>query len=167
MTAGRQRPIVTLRPAQADDATRVMEWRNDADAVRFSITRRPVSQAEHLRWFAAQLKSQGVRLWIAEEAGNPVGQVRLDVAGDTGTVSIAVASPHRGRGLGARMLRALIESVAGQEDVRRLMALTHPENVPSLRAFQQAGFRRAGRRADGFLVLELQVPARIGVADTP
>jgi RimJ/RimL family protein N-acetyltransferase len=150
---------VTLRPARSDDAERVREWRNDGDAVRFSVTGRPVSAAEHQRWFTAILAGGDVRLWIAEEAGEAVGQVRLDVTEATGTVSIAVAGEHRGRSLAVSMLRALIEVVAADGDVRRLTALTHPDNTSSLRAFERAGFRRQEAPEGGFLVLVRDVSA--------
>lgn len=162
MTSAGQRPAVTLRPARADDAGRVMEWRNDGDAVRFSVTGRPVSAAEHQRWFTTMLANGDVRLWIAEEAGEAVGQVRLDVTDGTGTVSIAVAREHRGRGLAVTMLRALIEVVAADGDLRRLEALTHPENTSSLRAFERAGFRRREAREGGFMVLLCELPAGAG-----
>jgi RimJ/RimL family protein N-acetyltransferase len=158
MTAAGQRPAVTLRPARNDDAGRVMEWRNDGDAVRFSVTGRPVSAAEHRRWFTAMLADGDVRLWIAEEAGEAVGQVRLDVTEATGTVSIAVAREHRGRGLAVTMLRALIEVVAAEGGLGRLKALTHPDNVASLRAFEGAGFRRDEAHDGGFLVLVRELP---------
>jgi UDP-2,4-diacetamido-2,4,6-trideoxy-beta-L-altropyranose hydrolase len=158
MTAAGQRPAVRLRPARTADADRVMEWRNDGDAVRFSVTGRPVSKAEHRRWFTALLADRHVRLWIAEEAGVAVGQVRLDVTDGTGTVSIAVAREHRGRGMAVSMLRAMIEVVAADGDLRRMTALIHPDNAASLRAFERAGFRRVGAPNGGFLVLLRQLP---------
>jgi RimJ/RimL family protein N-acetyltransferase len=161
MTAAGQRPAVTLRPARQDDAARIREWRNDGDAVRFSVTGRPVSTAEHRRWFTALLADASARLWIAEQAGTALGQVRLDVADGTGTVSIAVAPEHRGRGVAVAMLGALVDSVAGDQDVRRLRALIHPDNASSLHAFERAGFRRAGAAEGGFVVLLRQVPAGV------
>jgi UDP-2,4-diacetamido-2,4,6-trideoxy-beta-L-altropyranose hydrolase len=159
MTAAGQRPAVMLRPARTADADRVMEWRNDGDAVRFSVTGRPVSEGGHRRWFTALLADRHVRLWIAEEAGEAVGHVRLDVTDGTGTVSIAVAREHRGRGIAVAMLHAMIEVVAADADLRRLKALIHPDNASSLRAFERAGFRRQEAPDAGFLVLLRQLPA--------
>lgn len=159
MTGAGQRPAVTLRPARTADADRVLEWRNDGDAVRFSVTGRRVCKAEHRRWFTALLADRHVRLWIAEEAGATVGQVRLDVTDGVGTVSIAVAREHRGRGIAVTMLHAMLEVVAADGDLRRLKALIHPDNVSSLRAFERAGFRRADVPEAGFLVLLRQLPA--------
>ncbi|MEO8899526.1 MAG: GNAT family N-acetyltransferase [Candidatus Dormibacter sp.] len=167
MTAAGRHPAVTLRHAREDDADRVMEWRNDGDAVRFSVTGRPVSEVEHRKWFRALLADRRVRLWIAVDAGKAVGQVRLDVTEGTGTVSIAVAKEHRGRGIAVSMLLTLIEAVAGEDDLRRLKALTHPDNAASLRTFERAGFRRVGAPEGGFLVLLRQLPEGARPGDAP
>ena len=146
---------MTLRPAGEEDSERVMAWRNDPDAVRFSVTGRPVTSEEHRAWFA-RLRSHGSRshLWIAEERGAPVGQVRVDVDGDVGTVSIAVAPDRRGQGLGTAMLRAVSGQAPGALALTRLVALVRVDNPASLRAFEAAGFHRAGVARDAFLELE-------------
>lgn len=151
---GRNRPAtVKLRRARENDAPQLLEWRNDADSVRFSASRRPVSEGEHREWLAHRLSRPKPHLWIAEADGCAVAQVRLDVVEGTGTVSIAVGREHRGRGFGAATLRAMIEAIAGADDVRRLRALTDPANTASLHLFEGVGFRRAEASPTGFLVL--------------
>jgi RimJ/RimL family protein N-acetyltransferase len=148
---------IVLRPATPGDAAQLLEWRNEPDVVRFSISGRPVEPSEHSQWLAARLDDPERRLWIAEEAGDPVGQVRVDLASGTGTVSIAVAPAHRGRGVGSSVLRALLVEIEADLGVRDLRAVVHPENAASLRAFERAGFQDAGRTQRGFLVLERSV----------
>lgn len=146
---------MTLRRAREDDAPLLREWRNEADAVRFSATARPVSLAAHARWLAARLADTGTRLWVAEEARVPVGQVRVDLTdGSTGVVSIAVAAAARGRGIGQAMLRAAIAEIAQEGAAIQLRAVIHPDNAASLRAFERVGFRRTRSDERGFVVLE-------------
>lgn len=153
--AGESSPRVTLRPARAGDAKVLREWRNDAMAVRFSVSARQVSAAEHDRWLAERLADPATRLRIAEEEGVPVGQVRIDIAGATGAVSIAVAAEARGRGLGQAMLRAMLDEVGQRGGATlTLTAVAHPDNTASIRTFERVGFRRRGSRATGFVVLE-------------
>jgi RimJ/RimL family protein N-acetyltransferase len=134
-----------------------MEWRNDADAVRFSVSGRAVTAEEHEAWFASIGEKAGTLLWIAEEEGSPVGQVRVDVDDGVGIVSIAVGAEHRGRRVGSEILRAMLAEMNAGATVRLLKALTHPDNAASLRMFERAGFHLTPVRERGFLVLECSV----------
>jgi RimJ/RimL family protein N-acetyltransferase len=154
---------VTLRPVREEDSGLLFEWRNDADAIRLSGTGRPVTREDHETWFAARLADPRGYLWIAEETGNPVAQVRVDVNGRMGVVSIAVDAAYRGRGFGTEVLRQMVSEMADQTRVILLCALVHPDNGPSVRAFEKAGFRLRPAMQDGFKVLEWRVHAsRIG-----
>lgn len=157
LTTGRSRPLVTLRAARSHDVALIRDWRNDPEAVRFSVTGRPVSDSEHARWFSATLANPTKQLWIAEEHGVPVGQVRVDITGDAGVVSIAVAAAARGRGLGQQVLRGALAEIDRQHIVTRLTALTHPDNLASIHAFEEAGFRRRNELEGGFIVLEMRL----------
>jgi RimJ/RimL family protein N-acetyltransferase len=148
------RPDVTLRAARDEDGDRLLEWRNDPESVRFSVSGRPVAPDEHIRWFTGVRDGRtNSRLWIAEKNGTAVGQVRVDAEGDTGTVSIAVAAGRRGQGLGTAILRAMLSEIAAGGSPHRLTAAVHCDNHASQRAFEAAGFRRRSEDG-GFLALE-------------
>jgi RimJ/RimL family protein N-acetyltransferase len=157
LTVERKTPDVTLRAAREDDVTLVRALRNDADAVRFSTSARPVSDAEHARWFSSALADPRTHLWVAEENGVAVGQVRVDVDGETGVFSIAVAAAARGRGLGQAMLRLALAEIERQRGVTTMTAVTYPDNPASIHAFEQVGFRRREVTEDGFVVLDLEL----------
>ncbi|MGA7988068.1 MAG: GNAT family N-acetyltransferase [Candidatus Dormiibacterota bacterium] len=146
-------PRITLRRAGEHDADLLFEWRNDPDAVRFSVSGQPVTREDHERWFAMRRDDPSVHLWIADEHGIPVAQVRVDVVPPAGVVSVAVAVSHRGRGLGSEVLRAMVSEIAEDDRVRVLRALVHPDNAHSIRAFERAGFHRSGDIEGGFNVL--------------
>jgi RimJ/RimL family protein N-acetyltransferase len=151
-------PLVTLRFARDDDAERLLDWRNEADAVRFSVSGRHVTGDDHARWFAARGHDPRVHLWIAEVDGTPVGQVRVDNETDgVGLVSVAVDPAHRRRGIGSEMLRAMAATVAAETTLRVLRALVHQDNVQSIRAFEKAGFLMTAANEGGFSVLESDV----------
>lgn len=145
---------VTLRGAVDDDARRLLVWRNDVDAVRFSVSGRPVTAEDHKRWFASRRDDPQGRLWIAEEGGTPVGQVRVDVTDGVGVVSVAVAPEHRRRGIGSAILRAMVAEITADDGVRTLRAVVHPDNAQSIRAFERAGFRLTAESSRRFSVLE-------------
>ena len=158
LTAGRHRGLrVALRRATGRDADLLFEWRNDPDAVRFSVTGQTVSPSDHAAWISRRIADPGTRLWIAEEAGEAVGQVRVDIEGAEGTVSIGVAAGRRGRGLGTAILEAMVVELEHDGSVRRLRALVHAENRASLRAFERAGFVPHGIGDHGFAVMERSI----------
>jgi spore coat polysaccharide biosynthesis protein SpsF len=146
--------VVTLRPATINDAARVLAWRNDAEAVRWSTRSGGVDRAEHERWFAAILDDPGYRMMIAEFDGDAIGSVRVDVNDGIGVVSIVIDPEWRGRGYGRAVLHALEDELAADCQVRGLEAVVHPGNERSLRAFEANGFAEvAAARDDGMRVL--------------
>ncbi len=139
----RARPAVGdlhLRPAFADDRDFILRLRNDRDAVAFSQSGRAVPFEEHRRWFEQSLQVPATRIWIGELDGTAVGQIRVDVRDATGTVSIAVDPAQRGHGRSVEMLRLLQRTLLEDEQITTLVAQVHPENSPSLRAFERVGF---------------------------
>jgi RimJ/RimL family protein N-acetyltransferase len=144
-----------LRDVRDEDADRLLRWRNDANAIRFSVSGRAVTSAEHVAWLAARRRDRATRLWIAEQDGSAVGQVRVDVSQRIGKVSIAVAPEHRGQGIGIAVLAAMVDAMGDDGSIDCLQALVHPDNAVSLRLFERAGFRRLQAMQAGFVVLEV------------
>ncbi len=136
---------VVLRPARRDDAERLLGWANDRATREASFNRAPITWPAHVAWLTAVLGDPDRRLWIAEEAGVPIGQVRVDRLPDgVGLVSIALASDARGRGLGREALRIAVAGAADQLGIRRARAVVLASNLPSRRLFEGAGFRPVG-----------------------
>jgi RimJ/RimL family protein N-acetyltransferase len=133
-----------LRPAVSADADRLLDWRNEDEAVRTSRSGRRVGTAEHRAWLGRRLAIAEPRLWVAERAGEAVGSVRIDLDAGTGVVSVLVAPSHRGRGVGTAMLRALLDEARGDPAVDLLVAEIRTDNDASRRAFVRVGFVVAG-----------------------
>lgn len=74
---------------------------------------------------------------MAEYDGQLVGTVRFDYEGNEAELSWTIAPEHRGKGYGAAMLR----SAVAREPKRVLIAKIKPENGPSVRIAQAAGFK--------------------------
>ena len=130
-----------LRPARADDAAWLFDWANDPATRAASFDRAPIPWPDHVAWLAAVLAAPDRRLWIAEEAGVPVGQVRVDRGPDgLGVVSIGLAPGARGRGLGRVALQMGIAAATRELGIRRARAVVMATNVASRRLFEGAGF---------------------------
>lgn len=136
---------VTLRPARLEDGERVFEWRNASVTRKYSRNPTPLSLKSHLRWWEASLGDPSRILLIAETAAMAVGVIRFDVDGSSAEISIYLDPDQRARGLGPATLAAGSAWIgAAREQVTRLTAVISDENAASLRAFEKAGFRRAG-----------------------
>ena len=141
---------IELRPARPDDARRLFEWANDPATRAASFDRAPIPWQEHVVWLAAVLADPDRRLWIAEEAGAPVGQLRVDRApGGAGTVSIGLAPAARGRGLGPVVLRMGVAAAVRELGIGRARAVVMAANLPSRRLFEGAGFAAVAAAAAG------------------
>jgi RimJ/RimL family protein N-acetyltransferase len=133
---------VELRLATPRDAEVLFAWRNDPDTRRNSASVALVTWEEHVRWIERTLADPSRRLYVAYLGDDAVGTVRLDFA-DEAVISITVAPPHRGKRLAVALIRAACVAARG----RRVVASIRPENVPSIRAFERAGFHYVGVEA--------------------
>lgn len=145
---------VRLRAATLNDAAPLHAWANDPLTRRMSFSTEPIPWATHLPWLTGRLANPECRLAIGEdEAGEALGQVRLDRAGTTATLSVGLAPEARGRGLAARLVRlAAVECLDGGW-CRLVEARVRPENAASLATFRRAGFTDRGLSAGSGSVL--------------
>lgn len=137
---------LVLRPVCPEDESLLLEWRNDPDTRRQSIVAMPVSRDDHRRWFRNQLATTDRScLLVAELAGEPIGQVRVDrVAPGVGELSVSVAIGARGRRVGRRLIAEGSEAAAVRLGLVEIVAVVKPANVASLRAFEAAGYKTEG-----------------------
>ncbi len=132
---------MAIRPARAEDAERVLVWRNDPVTIAQSFSRHAISAAEHLKWWTDSLAHAARDLWIAEVDGAPVGHFRVDIEAEVGEVGVVVAPEARGRGLCAPIVRGGSEaSLERHPRLAELVALIRPLNRASARCFERAGY---------------------------
>ena len=161
-----ERARVTLRAATPDDAARLLEWANDPATRAASFDRDPISWDDHVEWLAGVLADPDRRLWIAEEAGMPVGQVRIDREPDgAGVVSIGLADGARGRGLGAAVLRMGLAAAGRALGISRARAVVRASNAASRGLFEGAGFHAVAGGPVGDLPEALVLETEIAVVE--
>ena len=81
--------------------------------------------------------------WLITLGDLVVGECGTHGAPDPGGVveiGYGLAAPYRGRGYGRQTVRALAHWLLGQPGITAVLAHTDPENVPSRRSLQSAGF---------------------------
>jgi RimJ/RimL family protein N-acetyltransferase len=139
--------MISVRPATAGDADRLLAWANDPITRATGFYPAPIDSATHDRWLHDRLSSPTSRLYVGLEDGRPIGMVRLDLEADGRVeVGISVAPDSRGRGIGRALLEAgLAAGLADSDlDVAVFVARIRPENAASIALFAGAGFEPAG-----------------------
>ena len=145
---------VHLRAATRNDAALLHAWANDPLTRRMSFSTAPIPWETHLPWLTGRLATPDCRLYIGEdETGAALGQVRLDRAATTATLSIGLAPEARGRGLAARLVRLAAVECLHSGWCRLVEARVRPENAASLATFHRAGFTDQGLTAGSGSVL--------------
>ncbi len=148
--AGLPTARVELRAATVEDAEFLFALRTDPEVDRHSFGPAP-TWPDHLDWLRATLADDRSRLMIAEQRGEPVGQVRLDRGDAEDELSIALVEQRRGCGLGPLVIEAA-SALADGDVVARIAT----GNERSIAAFGRAGFfpeTGSGGGADEVVVL--------------
>lgn len=134
---------LSLRPADASDAERLLAWRNHEANRRWSFDSSPIPREDHLRWFDRAIADPARILLVGEHDGEGVGVLRYDLAGEVATVSVYLAPEHHGRGIGGPLLRAGSAWLRTHSPaIRRIDAEILEVNAASRKAFEQAGYHR-------------------------
>ena len=87
---------------------------------------------------------QWCRFWVAQEKGEIIGCIALEVLerGRGEVSSFFIAPEHQGRGIGKRLMLALV-TIANTQGITQLQE--HPDPV-SVKHYQRLGFRIEGAK---------------------
>jgi aminoglycoside 6'-N-acetyltransferase len=155
--------VLTIRRATIDDAPCVERWDLDPDVIACSTddpdAEEAFADAEWAQEFAAN--SDASCHYIAELDGRPIGAMQVidphlepthywgEITPNLRAIDIWIGAPQdRGRGLGASMMRAVIERCfADGADAIVIDPLA--SNLRAHRFYERLGFRVVERRAFG------------------
>ena len=135
---------LTWRFAHDCDCTLYFDWANEPLVRKNAHQQSIITWENHEKWFRDRLCSDSLML-VFFHGNIPVGQVRVDRDGEKGTIDYSVDANYRGRNLGSAMLKILITMLEKCGSRLYLSAIVKPENVPSIRAFENSGFMFHGR----------------------
>ncbi len=136
-------PALRLRPATAEDAHRLLAWRNDPLTRQASHTSDPVALSDHLAWLHRVLGRSDVELYIVELDEVPSGTVRAQRVEQGHLLSWTTAPEARGRGVARRAVTMLASMHEGP-----LIAEVKRENIASAKVALSAGLT-LDREVDG------------------
>lgn len=93
--------------------------------------------------------------WFALVDETPVGQVSVqdtNLMMQTLEIGYQVAPDYRGRGIGTRMVRKLIDEIFVHSNIRKVGALINEKNAPSRRIVEKLGFQQEGFLREHYLI---------------
>lgn len=84
--------------------------------------------------------------WVLEEGGIIVGYVLMSVAaGEAHILNVCVAPEQQGRGLGRKLVRAILHVARGRA-AERVFLEVRPSNAGAIALYHDEGFNEIGRR---------------------
>lgn len=141
---------LVLRPWRADDLDWLHAVGQDAEVARWVYLPQPFGIEEASTYLEAAMglwqDGGGASFVIADQTGDtPLGAVtRFGPEGHAATLGLWLAPEGRGRGIGTRALRLVIEWSFATTDVTRIDCYIEVGNEPSMRMVERVGFRREG-----------------------
>ena len=142
-----------LRPFTDADVPAIARACADPEVARFiPHIPRPYTEDDARAYvkLTTDLQEDGTRLPFAieeAETGELLGAIDVRL-GDEGSIGYWIGPWARNRGVATRALTLLSQWAIDEGGVRRLLLMTHPENVASQRVAEKAGFRRIGAMND-------------------
>jgi RimJ/RimL family protein N-acetyltransferase len=131
--------VLSLRAVTDGDIDLLFSWRNELEVQRNSLESREVTWGEHEQWFRGLVRNGNSPLFILEADGLPVGQLRLQVKDNIGTLTYSVDQDFRGRGYGKYMIMRA-KSISKSLNLVQLFGTVRSSNEASRRVFEQCGF---------------------------
>ena len=158
---------VTLRPAAADDEPFLLRVYASTRAEELAPV--PWTEEQKEGFIAHQFAAQdahyrghydGAEFDVIEVDGEPAGRLYVHRGpNEIRIVDVALLPAFRGRGIGTRLLRALIAEADAQG---RKLSIHVEANNPARTLYERLGFRPAGEH--GIYVLMERVPAYVNTA---
>jgi UDP-2,4-diacetamido-2,4,6-trideoxy-beta-L-altropyranose hydrolase len=132
-----------IRHVEEKDCAILWQWANDPDVRAVSLNSDPIAWDRHVEWFNSKLRDHNAVLYLAlNSESTPVGQVRYQIDGSRGVVSISLAREFRGKGYGSAVLIMATKELFRTSGVNKIDAYVKPDNSASLKLFARAGFIR-------------------------
>ena len=151
---------ILLRPLEIGDALLLRELRNRN--ARFFFSDSQISETQQLQWYQNYLAKEGDYMFAVVPAEDPgcfwgaIGIYGIDSAesiAQSGRVIVDREKTGK-KGVGTLAIQAAARLTFTQLGIEKLIARILPDNIPSIRAHEKAGYLLAGQDQQS-LVYEL------------
>ena len=133
-----------FRDAVLDDLQEIVEIYNSTIPSRMvTADTQPVSVESKIKWFHEHKANRP--LWVIKDEKGVIGWVSFSsfygrpAYDNTAEVSIYLKAPERGKGIGKKVLKEVIDQ-CGRLEIKTLLGYIFAHNEPSLKLFRSFGF---------------------------
>jgi RimJ/RimL family protein N-acetyltransferase len=119
------------------DCKLLFEWAINEDSRENSLKPDPIRWEDHIVWFEGKLDNPFCKMFILEEGGHPIGQIRYDKTEKNWEIDFYIDKKFRGLGFGKRIVELSRAKVPGP-----IVAIVKEENISSCKVFEKLGFVR-------------------------
>lgn len=141
--------MIRFRPVKEEDAGLLFDWANEALVREMSIRQEPIVWEDHISWIKKQLVNDDIRMFLLEEDGMPVGQLRLEKKEGVWMIGYSVDADHRGKGYGKKLIMHAFDNIESGS----IVALVKPANQTSVKIFSDLGFSDKGQIEENGVLL--------------
>lgn len=134
-----------LRRALDSDLEKTFQWARDPIVRKYSFNQNEISETEHRNWFRNKIRNENSVFLILEDSlQNELGSIRIDLAENgEGIISYLIDPYYHSRGYGKQILRLLENYILENElSVQRLTGFVIPENIASIKIFENLGYHK-------------------------
>lgn len=132
-----------LRKATKEDIMLIYQWANDPVVRQNSFQTKEIEPDEHVKWYEAKMNSESTLFFVLMYADIPVGQIRLEVEGDSANINYSISSGYRGRGFAKEMIRLAEEEVKkNHPEIHKLIAEVKEDNPASQKVFEKEKYKK-------------------------
>lgn len=136
---------VSLLPFRAQDISETyVAWLNDAEVVRYTEVRGRQTLDGVRAYVESQIASRDVYFWRIVAEGRHIGNLRVSGLASVHrrpVIALIIGEKRsRGRGVGTTAIRLASDYLLDSGLGHKVVAGIYSENIPSIRAFEKAGF---------------------------
>ena len=131
-----------LRIANKSDSEKIFKLSNEDNVRENSINPDKITWKNHLTWLNDTLKSKDSLVLVGMDNNDQfIGQVYYKIENNKAFINISIDEDYRGMDLAAPIINKSTEVLfAQQNQIETILAYIKEINIPSLKAFEQAGF---------------------------
>ena len=152
-----------FRPIREEDTEMVLKWRNSGFVRDRFLYRETITRTDHLNWLRTRVAKGEVKQFIIVEksADKPIGSVYFkDIDRENGSAEYGIfigEEEARGLGYGNETAGAMVAHFFDDMGGRRLMLRVLKDNIPAIRSYEKAGFKKiTGSDSDDVQLMEIR-----------